>query len=201
MLDQKKLIEEINKTCKVFFTESTFHLSPSTTNRFNIKGSNPSKAINNYNNTAEEVDVIKWFNGFWVYIDIRFENTNTFISISIFQGETSENRKHQLFRAEWDDYNNEEEKHPQPHWHVTANQAIEKTFEEYTTTFKEDDGFVKALEAEKSKIIDMNRIHFAMNGNWINNGSETHSLNDEEKIVNWFKGLLSHIKTQLEYVS
>lgn len=25
-----------------------------------------------------------------------------------------------MFRAEWDDYNNDQEIHPQPHWHFTA---------------------------------------------------------------------------------
>lgn len=40
-----------------------------------------------------------------------------------------------------------------------------------------------------------------MNGNWRNNEYETHSMDNEEKIVKWFLGLFSHIKIQLEYDS
>lgn len=199
MLNNSKLISEINKHCGILFTESTFILSPSSTNRFRLTGNNVSKAINNYNNSYEEINVIKWFDDFWVYINIKFENHNTFISLSVFQGLENDNKKNQLFRAEWDDYNNPEEKHPQPHWHITSNQAIENTFDEYANSFQEE-GFLETLKEEKSKIIDVNKIHFAMNGNWINNEKEVHSLNDEVKIVKWFQGLLSHIKIQLEYL-
>jgi hypothetical protein len=199
MLNNSKLISEINKHCGILFTESTFILSPSSTNRFKITGNNTSKAINNYNNSYEEINVIKWFDDFWIYINIKFENHNTFISLSVFQGLENDNKKNQLFRAEWDDYNNPDEKHPQPHWHITSNQAIENTFDEYANSFQEE-GFLETLKEEKSKIVDINQIHFAMNGNWINNEKEVHSLNDEVKIVKWFQGLLSHIKIQLEYL-
>lgn len=199
MVDQKSLIDEINKSCKLLFTESSFFLSPSSTNRFKITGNNTSKAINNYNNSREEVTVLKWFDNFWIYIELKFENKNSFISLSIFQGHEIDERKSQLFRAEWDDYNNEEEKHPQPHWHITSNQAIENTFEEYAITF-ENEKFIDSLREEKSKIIDVNEIHFAMIGNWISDESHIHSLNNKDKIVKWFRGLLSHIRIQLEYV-
>lgn len=200
MLDKSNIIKGINQSCKIFFTESTFFVSPSSANRFKITGNHLSKAINNYNNLKEEVNVIKWFSDFWIYLDIRFENLNTFITLSIFQGEENNNIKHQLFRAEWDDYNNTEEKHPQPHWHITANQVIEKTFVELAEITENSDTFVNLLQEEKSKIIDINKIHFAMNGNWINNETHIHSLNSEEKIIKWLLGLLSHLKEQLVYV-
>ncbi|MFV8359069.1 hypothetical protein [Flavobacterium sp. LS1P3] len=198
MLNKSNLISEINKHCKILFTESSFILSPSSANRFKITGDNTSKAINNYNNSLEEINVIKWFGDFWIYIIIKFEDQNTFISLSVFQGLGNDNRKNQLFRAEWDDYNNASEKHPQPHWHITSNQAIENTFDEYANSFQEE-GFMAILKEEKSKIIDVNRIHFAMNGNWINDEKDVHVLNNELKIVKWFQGLLAHIKVQLEY--
>lgn len=199
MIKPATLIASINKNCKLLFTESTFILFPSSTNRFKITGDNPSKAINNYSNIQEEVNVIKWFDDFWIYITIKFENKNTFISISIFQGLENDDRKNQLFRAEWDDYNNIDEKHPQPHWHITSNQAIENTFVEYSSII-DDDSFLDTLKEEKSKIIDINKIHFAINGNWINDDKEIHSLDNEIKIVKWFVGLLTHIKVQLKYV-
>jgi hypothetical protein len=40
-----------------------------------------------------------------------------------------------------------------------------------------------------------------MNGDWANSKDHTHKLTDEETIINWFKGLLGHIKHQLDYVS
>jgi len=197
--EQLSLIEDINNSCRLFFSESTFFLRPSKTNRFMLTGSYSSSAINNHGNTSEEINVIKWFDDLWIYIEIKFENQNTFISLSVFQGVDSDCVKHQLFRAEWDDYNNDEEKHPQPHWHITSNQGIEKTFVELAS-LDDADTFVNLLKEEKSKLIDVSKIHFAMNGNWINNESEIHSLDDKPKIINWFNGLFAHLKVQLEYV-
>jgi hypothetical protein len=122
------------------------------------------------------------------------------ISLSVFQGKENDSIKHQLFRAEWADYNNDEEKHPQPHWHITANQAIEKIFEDFASEVDDRD-FVSLLKEEKSRVIDVNQIHFAMNGNWMTiNGSDVHPLNSEDQIIDWFRGLLTHIRKQLEYV-
>ncbi len=199
MINKKSLIDEINKGCKLLF-ESSFYLKPSTVNRFRITGSQSSKALNNYKSIKEEINVIKWFDVFWIYLEITFVESNTFISLSVFQGEQADNAKNQLFRAEWDDYNNEDEKHPQPHWHITSNQSIENTFKEYTDTF-ENEGFAELLKEEKTKIIDVNKIHFAMNGNWINDDTHIQSINDNSKIVKWFQGLFSHLRVQLEYVN
>ena len=199
MINKKLLIDEINKGCKLLF-DSSFHLGPSTVNRFRITGNQTSKALNNYKSDKEEINVIKWFDVFWIYLEITFVEKNTFISLSVFQGEQNDNEKNQLFRAEWDDFNNDDEKHPQPHWHITSNQSIENTFKEYTDTF-ENEGFAELLKEEKTKIIDVNRIHFAMNGNWINEDTHIQSINDNSKIVKWFQGLFSHLRVQLEYVN
>ncbi len=199
MINQLKLIEEINKQCKIFFLESSFVLSL-VKNRFQLMGDNISKAVNNHKNDRNEISVLKWFDDYWIYIEIRFENKNTFISISVFQGEISDNIKNQLFRAEWDDYNNPDEKHPQPHWHITSNQAIENTFAELIENDKEEGFAAFILNEEKSKIIDINKIHFPMNGNWINNDGHIHLIDDNEKIVRWFQGFFSVMKSQLQYV-
>jgi len=199
MVNKKFIIDEINNSCKLFFAESTFYLAPSKANRFTSTGSNISSAINNYGAIREEVNVLKWFDNFWIYIDIRFQDESTLISISVFQGEIIDMEKHQLFRAEWDDYNDCDAKHPQPHWHITSNQAIEHTFQEIANLDNASDTFLSLLSEEKSKIVDINKIHFAMSGNWINDETEIHPINDEKKIVKWFVGLLSHLKIQLEY--
>jgi hypothetical protein len=199
MINKKLLIDEINKGCKLLF-DSSFHLEPSTVNRFRITGNQSSKAVNNYKSIKEEINVIKWFDVFWIYLEITFVEKNTFISLSVFQGKQMDNEKNQLFRAEWDDYNNDNEKHPQPHWHITSNQSIENTFKEYTDTF-ENESFAELLKEEKTKIIDVNKIHFAMNGNWINDDNHIQSISDNSKIVKWFQGLFSHLRVQLEYVN
>lgn len=200
MIEQLKFIEEINKSCKSFFLESTFFLHLSKANRFELKGNNISKALNNYKNYGSEVSVLKWFDEYWVYLEIRFEDKNSFITISIFQGDASDNKKNQLFRAEWDDYNNPNEKHPQPHWHITSNQAIENTFTELIEEDEEEGFAAIILNEEKSKIIDINKIHFPMNGNWMNDDGHIHLINDNAKMVKWFQGFFSTMREQLEYV-
>lgn len=200
MIEPSKLIKEINKSCKIFFQESTFFLTPSKVNRFELKGSNLSKALNYYKNDSREVLVLKWFDDYWVYLEIRFEDKNSFITVSIFQGDEKDDLKNQLFRAEWDDYNNPDEKHPQPHWHITSNQAIENTFTELIEDDIEEGFAASLLNDQKSKIIDINKIHFPMNGNWINDGGHIHLINDNSKMIKWFQGFFSSIRHQLEYV-
>ncbi len=199
MINPKILIENINKTCGDLFEESSFYLHLIATNTYKVSGNFTSQAYNFRNEIPEEVTVIKWFQDFWLYVEITFINTNCFISLSVFQGKNSVESKHQLFRAEWDDYNDNQKKHPQPHWHITANKAIENTLEVLKDD-EEAEGFMSVLNEEKSKLINVNDIHFAMIGNWINNETHIHKLDDETKIIKWFFGLLSHIKTELEYI-
>ncbi|QTA81632.1 Uncharacterized protein dnl_39740 [Desulfonema limicola] len=204
MLNPSEIIEEINKICKIIFHESSFNLKQKTYNRFIFSGNYPTKAINHYKNIREEVSVIKWFNDFWLYIDIRFEksdikdNINTFISLSVFQGDDSDNIKKQLLRAEWDNFNNNDN-HPQPHWHIYPDYNFEKTFNEFLE-ITEEDSFIDLLNDEKSKRIDIKRIHFAMNGDWVTQNGHIHKITDKNTIINWLQGLLFHIKSQLEYV-
>jgi hypothetical protein len=201
MIDPKSLIERINKTCGDLFEESSFYLHPIVTNSYKISGNLTSKAINFRGQVKDEVTVIKWFEDFWLYIEIDFISENCFISLSVFQGKNSAESKHQLFRAEWDDYNDNQKKHPQPHWHITANKALEMTFEELAQIENDSTAtFTSMLQEEKSKIVNLNDMHFAMIGNWINSETHIHKLDEETKIVNWFFGLLSHIKTELESI-
>ena len=169
-----------------------------------------SNAINRFEYLSNElVKVLHWFSDFWIFIEIRFisneivekrkkvSQTNISISVSVFQGDDEKDMKYQLFRAEWDDFNNPEELHSQPHWHITSNQAIERTLLEYAVDFEKSD-FVSMLEQEKEKVFDVNKIHFAMNGNWQNDQTNIHEIGDERKIVKWFRGMLKHIRTELE---
>ncbi len=208
MSDYLGIIEKVNNDCKNLFTES-FKLVPFTGHHnisvFRIEGN--SYGLNRYD--SEPVKVLRWFNNFWIFIEIKFIRedikdarkvisvTHINISLSVYEGEDSDNRKIQLFRAEWDDMNNPSEKHSQPHWHITSSQAIEKTFEEYSIHLDNGD-FISMLEEVKANVFDVKRIHFAMNGNWQNNQTHVHSISDSEIVSRWFKGILSHIRIELE---
>ena len=208
MSDFLEFIEKINKECKVLFVEN-FKLIPSNGHHnisvYRIEGS--CYALNRYD--FEPIKVFRWFDKFWLYIEVKFileetkkankliRNTHTNISLSVYEGEDSDDRKVQLFRAEWDDLNNPDENHSQPHWHITSSQAIERSFEEYSTHFDNGD-FISFLEEEKSKLFDVKKIHFAMNGNWQVNQTHVHRITSSEQVAKWLKGLLSHIRIELE---
>jgi hypothetical protein len=211
------LIDCINRSCKKS-VHNSFNLSLSnsdcTLRRYVIDGT--SYAVNRFDIPQESVKVWNWLNDFWLFIEIKFslkrENENeerkkgtkrqeikidTRISLSVFQGEDNDDEKHQLFRAEWDDYNNFNEQHAQPHWHITSNQAMENTFCKYADTFDRQD-FLQLLENEKQNMFDVRKIHFAMNGDWYNNKTHIHRLEDEQQVAIWLQGLLAHLRTELE---
>ena len=126
-----------------------------------------------------------------------------FITISVFQGEPHDDIKTQLFRAEWDN-RYEEEHHPQPHWHIYPNKystRTHKNFEDFIGLSNEDEDFHEFLDKEHDiKIIDIKKIHFAMNAQWSENDSDVHKIQQEDELLRWFSGVLSHIKGQLQYV-
>lgn len=208
MSDYLGIIETINKECWILFMEP-FKLIPSKGHHnvflFRIEGS--SFALNRYD--SEPVKVLKWFGKFWLFIEVKFINEkkkqgqklitsiHTSISISVYEGEDSDEIKTQLFRAEWDDFNNPYELHAQPHWHITSSQAVEKTFEEYSTYFDNGD-FISLLEDQRSTFFDVKKIHFAMNGNWQYNQTHIHTISNSEQVSKWLKGLLNHIRVELE---
>lgn len=208
MSDYLGIVDKINKECKILFIDS-FKLIPFKGHHniflFRIEGN--SSALNRYD--FEPVKVLRWFDKFWLFIEIKFivektkiinkevEITHTNISLSVYEGEDNDERKIQLFRAEWDDFNNTTEKHSQPHWHITSSQAVEKTFEEYSNHFDNSD-FITLLEKEKSKLFDVKRIHFAMNGNWQENQTHIHTIKNSDQVSKWLRGLLSHIRLELE---
>jgi hypothetical protein len=114
MSDFLGIVEKINNECKILFVEP-FRLTPLSGHHniylYRIEGN--SLALNRYD--LEPVKVLKWFDKFWIYIEIKFilektKNINkvsqiihTNFSLSIYEGEDNDERKIQLFRAEWDD--------------------------------------------------------------------------------------------------
>lgn len=202
MSNSTELIELINKDCKSFFQHSFFRLekySIQSHNSLFYRTQGTSTAINRIKSDSEEIKVLPWFDDIWFFMELRLIGGNTFISISIFQGMESDPTKQQLFRAEWDDYNNQSDMHPQPHWHITSGHSIQENFKEYAAKNAENNSFA-TFERESTKSIDIKKMHFAMNGNWQNDGNHAHPIDDNIKIVRWLQGLLSHIRFEIEYV-
>jgi len=204
MIEPTKVIRGINQSCKNYFSESMFCLNPDTDNKFIISGNYLSKAINYHKNDREEINVLKWFEDFWLYIEIEFKNSeteilNTFISLSVFQGDNNDNVKNQLFRAEWDHFD-KNDNHPQPHWQIYSDLSFTRKVDDFSELIDEGESFSEMIREEKSKVVNIERFHFAMNGDWSTNGNHIHSISDNNTIINWFQGLLRHIKFQLEFL-
>jgi hypothetical protein len=50
------------------------------------------------------------------------------------------------------------------------------------------------------EVADIEKFHFAMNGQWSLNNSDVHKISTETELTNWFAGILNHIKKELEYL-
>jgi len=125
---------------------------------------------------------------------------NIFFSLSVFQGLSEEENKNQLFRAEWDNYE-DSQSHPQPHWHIYTEYdkgEIDKSFEEQIKA-EEEGSFLDFNEGKKEKV-SLNRFHFAMNGQWAERNGEIHKVEDNINLFNWFSGLILHIEKELKYL-
>lgn len=207
MLNPLNIVIAINKAIVPFLMEGgqSFQLVRygNSNNSFRLRINNSaSTAYNNYGNGGENVKVMKWFNDFWLFVQINIASTTAIISLSVFQGIETDPIKMQLFRAEWDDYGDGINKHAQPHWHFLSNKVIENTVSSFAEIIPEvKDTFEEVLKEEKNKVIDLNKFHFAMNADWINNKSHVHLINNDQILANWFGGLLGYLKGELEFVN
>lgn len=216
------IIDDIKQRCSDLFPDKLIFspLNESLNRSFIISGTDLSPAWNIHNGERFEVNARRWFDNFWIYLQINFiqqpiesklprgytqkqyfelldkkfliinkQHFNVIISISLFQGGYLKEEKTQLFRAEWDNYK-ENIDHPQPHWHFYPKGRMTLDFDPNPT--------IDFLEETPMEEIDLKRMHFAMNGQWAQNGNHIHSINDKKDIVNWLVGILRHIKKQLE---
>lgn len=204
----EKIISTLNKICKDYISaEFIFYKKKSFL--YVNSGNNMSSAINVRKNDNQQVTVSNWFDDFWLYIELRYvpklikskrDIPNLFFSLSVFQGPADDIEKAQLFRAEWDNYEMLSNNHPQPHWHFYTRKDIEdfkKTFTELIDS--SDDNFEDFIKSNK-EIVDIEKFHFAMNGQWSSNNSDVHKISSESELTNWFAGILNHIKKELEYL-
>lgn len=158
------------------------------------------EALNRSNTVKTYVKVTHWFGVFWFYVNVRVlkgEDGITelpFVSVSFFQ-ESGENFN-QLFRAEWDNY--EQKSHPQPHWHIISNNDV--GFESLAESSALEDNPFLELEEDRQKV-DIPKIHFAMAGSWHGREKEDmiSSYTDEMQLSKWLINLFDHVREELFY--
>jgi len=199
-----KIIQGIIDACKIHFEDSTFCLKSETMSLFVISGDIMSKGINNFREGRKQVNVLKWFEEFWIYMETSFVLIDKafpriFVSISVFQGKSEDEHKTQLFRAEWDSYENNKH-HAQPHWHLYPHKYHYRVYEDFEAfNDMKNEGFETLIKDDFKKIIDIRRIHFAMNAEWAKNLGAIHPLADIDILKNWLQGLFSDIKFQIRH--
>jgi hypothetical protein len=228
------VIKEIESTSKNIFSKSTFILEETGYGIYAISGDYLTDAVSNWKNQQSPIKVLKWFDDFWLYLEIKFiKVTNeykdwkkdkrdeyeflltkqcikfeddfyqTFVTLSVFQGDDEDKVKAQLFRAEWDSFA-DNVLHPQPHWHILLSKYDQKTTEDFETYMEmnKEQGFEELMKSDGKKLIDIKRFHFAMCGHWTLNNGKTyiHSIESCVTLNNWITGVLTHIKEQLEYL-
>lgn len=213
--DHNNLITVLNNKCKLIIGEDFILKQDSGGGHRIIMYNNIGhlKAVNRLDDgTASEVDIYNWFGCYYLYIEVKFifapkvphgKRTPKFVvsqcSISISVFKSLDTKTVQLFRAEWDDFDDNHPPHPQPHWHITSDTSVANTFDEYAREFGED-GFMNILNSEKEQISSLNKFHFAMKGKWEEDMTHSTPIESSEQVSNWLAGLLNSIRTELEYI-
>lgn len=204
MKPSKTLIESISQSFRDYFENGLKFIRKG--NTYIIEGTE--NTINRFDVPPEEVKAKKWFDDIWFFIKIKplsDENCNHYSNISIsFFIETSPHCLNQLFRAEWDNYKISENQHPQPHWHITSSLPLEKSFDELIDdTGNTEDSFnifAELFKDENKNILGLHKMHFAMTGQWHENGIFVNKISEIDQIINWMKYLFSHVRSEIEYM-
>lgn len=157
-------------------------------------------ALNRSDSTPNYIKATHWFDVFWYYVNIIVKKDTDgisevpFVSVSFFQEEGDTLK--QLFRAEWDNY--EDKSHPQPHWHITSHKDM--GFEAMKDEIVDDDNPFAVLVDEERKV-ELPKMHFAMAGNWHEGNKENmiSDYTDERQIANWLNNLFDHVREELIY--
>jgi hypothetical protein len=172
------------------------------------------------NDKGRLVKVVPFCQDYWLHFSIEFEfqprsskSYNSFlrgVALAIFYGsEATDNDKLLMFRAEWDNKNDDETRtnNPQPHWHFQNAESYVKAayiadFNVFMG-FKEEEsvGFLEELgeirPQPSSKPVNISGFHFAMSAGWIFGQPHKHILTEKSLKV-WLDETLKHIKQQLE---
>lgn len=159
---------------------------------------------------------------YWLHFSIHFkghskgvgsktyDNYLSGVSIAIFYGQATDQDKLLMFRAEWDNKEDDETSipHPQPHWHIhNAGSNVKAEDVSDFNTFlgwrtEEIPNFLDELETQKVKIqplpANLSGFHFAMSAGEILGQPSKHILT-ESNLKIWLEESIKHIRQQLEY--
>lgn len=203
-MNTSDIISGLNSVANIHFIDSTisyYHKNPSL---YIINGSPNSIALNQFKNDSSKINVVKWFDKAWVYSTIEFNKIEPLkiqiFSFSVFWGEENDSKKKQLFRAEWDFYD-ENDKHPQPHWHFYGNSQVgfDESFADLVEREEERSVIKELLEEKTTELFPIEKFHFAMNAKWSEKLGHIHDYDNVEEFISWFDGLLGHIRDQMSY--
>lgn len=213
--DYDNLIKTLNDKCKLIIGDDfRLKLCNGDGHSFTIYNNiGHVKAVNRLDGgIASEVYVYNWFGCYYLYVEVKFiftskkphgKRTPRFVlsqcSISISVFKQLDEKIVQLFRAEWDDYDDNNSLHPQPHWHITSDTSVANTFNEYAKEFGED-GFMNILNSEKEHISSLKKFHFAMKEKWEEDMTHSTPMESSVQISKWFAGLLNSIRAELQYI-
>ncbi len=156
------------------------------------------KAINSFDNDRKEIEATCWFDQYCFFIRIRFlfndeKKEKPFVTVSFFQDMGYQLK--QLFRAEWDSFPaNDQYNHPQPHWHFTAQLSDKTSFSDLNN--EEEEGVFNELMGN-SRSINLDRMHFAMAGQWHKDAEMINPIVDAEDLVTWMIHLFEHVQQEL----
>ena len=175
-------------------------------NVFVYTGSN--KALNK----CDEIPVNYLFGRVWYGIIISWQYVEApnakqgallpFVSIPFFTTMVNDNQKMiPVFRAEWDSYPQQEDVHPQPHWHFSHTRAV---YDMLCPEFGElEESWDMVLLDEYSRIMDdmpMNKMHFTISERWEESGDMVSEVPCANKLADWIACLLQHVETEMRYI-
>ena len=103
-------------------------------------------------------------------------------------------------RAEWDGFNQVKNYHPQPHWHFTFLKSMYSSLYDACSSLEEDtwDSIILKEYSNIYANYPIEKMHFAMSENWINQGTMVLSIPEPKDMAKWIYLLLHHVQNEYE---
>ncbi len=216
--DPKKFIDECTKSLRGVIANRHIGFT-----NFQVAGNTEIWMLNGFSSSHAEakypytvLPILTSRSGlYWVAVSIAFEyeRGDAYLmgaSIILFEGVSTDNKKNQLLRAEWDCSRElQPSPHAQPHWHV-----LQAQIQQSQASFFDESVLKEFIPAEDEIIESMTendpqlpmwprseKFHFAMASRWHINGLEANG-NDlqHEWLRNWLGGCVKYTRTQLAMI-
>ena len=155
-------------------------------------------------------------NGYLLHFGILFQKVDSYkpksgyyikgISLQVFRDESL------LFRAEWDNKDESETDHPQPHWHIEPTSVLEgkqvtseekKIFEDLLKEKDSNDfsSFIESGKTQDSLNFSYEKFHFAMSSCWHKGDKKCNIPLTAENLFKWLNNCMSSINYQLLHIA